>query len=153
MKPRATAFASRSWSGLLAQLIQCVAGETADAPVVHQRRAEATIETNRRLVPVEHGPLHATPAAIDRQPREVLEQLAAHAAPALVLVDVQIFQVESRPSEERREIREEQGEPYCRSIALRERDFRHRPRAEQMRPQQIFCRDDLVLELLVLREP
>ena len=61
-----------------------------------------------------------------------------------------ILQIQPRPSEERREVREEEREPDRRSVSLGEDDFRHRSRTEQMRPQQFLIRDHLVFELFVL---
>ena len=52
------------------------AGDAADAPVGHHRRAHPLVEADRVLVPVEHAPLEAAVAALDRQARR-----GARAAP------------------------------------------------------------------------
>src|SRR5207247_2545704 len=84
--------------------------EPADAPVAEQLRAEAAVEAEGGLVPIEHGPLHPAPTTRDREPGQMREQQSADALAALILAHVQVLQVESRAAEERGEVREEQRE-------------------------------------------
>ena len=45
-----------------------VAGEAVDGPVVHRPRAKAAVESNRRLVPVQHRPFHAAAVRARQRP-------------------------------------------------------------------------------------
>src|SRR5919108_5967153 len=90
-----------------AELVTC---QAAEAPLIEHMCAHALVERNRRLVPVEHGPLHAAavPALGDR--RDVGEQLFADSAAPPLRDDEQIFEIQTVPAEERREIVEEERE-------------------------------------------
>src|SRR5262245_16893118 len=87
---------------------QLVASQTTDAPLVEHVRAHPSIEGDRRLVPVEHRPLHATtlPALGDR--RDVREQLLADAFAPPLGHHEQVLEIQTAPAEERGEVMEEE---------------------------------------------
>ena len=136
----------------VASRVKRVTGQAADPPVLEQARAQPAIEADSRRVPVEHRPFHAAPAALEREAREVLQQLAADASPAVLVAHEEILEVQPRAAEERGVVRKEQREADGVSIVLREDDFSHGPRTKQRRPQPVLRGDHLVFQLLVDRQ-
>src|SRR5262249_45309081 len=98
------------------QLLQRLARQPEDPPLLHHLRAELLVEADCRRVPVEDGPLEAAAVASDRDPCELDQQTTADAEPPKLGPHEQILEIESAAADECREVVEEQGET-CRSIA------------------------------------
>src|SRR5262245_40706154 len=90
---------------------QRLAGDAIDRPLVHRHGAELLVDVDRPLLPVEHGPLEAATAALERDAGKVLQEERATPAAAEFLPHVQIFQVHAGLAEEGREVVEEEREP------------------------------------------
>ena len=73
--------------------------------------AERAIESDRRLIPVEHRPFEAGPALRDAALREMDEQRTADAAAAKGGPDVQVLEIDAVAAAERGEIREPHRKP------------------------------------------
>ena len=63
-------------------------------------RSETAVELDRRLVPVEDGPFEPATLPLDRQLRQMHEQLLADAVTAPFRFDEQILEINTRLSEE-----------------------------------------------------
>src|SRR5436190_21483741 len=59
-------------------------------PLGQEGGAERFVETDRGLVPVEHAPLEAPTAALEREAREACEQRLPDARPAMLGLDEDI---------------------------------------------------------------
>ena len=132
---------------------ETLAGQPTELPLLHHARAHALVEAQRRLVPIEHRPLHAPASALNSKPGEVNQQPLSDAAPAPFRLDEQILEIETWPSEKRREVVEEQREPGDGRVDVREDHFGGGTLAEEPLPQSVFRRDDLVRQALVFAEP
>ena len=135
-----------------AEAVQRAAGDAADAPVRHHRRAHAFVEADRVGVPVEHAPLEAAVAARRREPPEMREQRLADAATALLGLDEQVLEIEARPGEKGREVGEEEREGDDPAFALGDDRLGDRARAEQVRVQLLRRRLDEMGEVLEVGE-
>src|SRR5258706_15216881 len=107
--------------------------EALDDPLLHRRGTEARVEPDRRLVPVEHGPLEAPVVPLDSDPRERRHQRTADAASARDRPHEQILEIEAGPAEERRVALEEQRESDGLATELGEQDLRRWLHTEQRR--------------------
>src|SRR3989442_2539307 len=130
-----------------------LAGEPVHSPLGVGFRAEALVEPDRVLVPVEHGPLEPAAAAVDRHLRQTLEQHATDAATAMLGHDEEILEVETRLGEEGRERVKKESEADRLAVVICDQRLRVAPFAEEMSRQPFLCHDHFVLELLVAREP
>src|SRR5262249_24428344 len=134
------------------ELEQRVTGDSKDPPVVHRDRAERSVKVDRRLVPVQHRPLEATAAALDRNSR----QLAQHRPPVTVVPmrrsDEEIFQVDSGTTQKGREVVEVEREADGSSVLLSDQCLGSRVRAKQMALKLGLLEGDLVREPFVLGE-
>src|SRR5687767_6847724 len=131
-------------SSLFGQPAERVARQAVDLPLVHRHGAELSVEADGRLVPVEHGPLEAGAVALARQTREVREQPAAHAAPAHLRPDVEVFEVEAAQSRPRREVVEEERHPGRLAADVGDAPLGDTARAEQRLAQTLLVGDHLV---------
>lgn len=80
------------------------------------------------------------------------EKGPAQAPAAHLRFHVQVLQVEAGPSEERREVVEEEGEARRGTFVVPDHDLRPRPLTEEGTAEHLLRGDDLVREALVLRE-
>src|SRR5690349_19663437 len=82
------------WSAASAggEPFQRAVADATDPPLRHHCRTEALVEIDRRLVPVEHGPLEARAVALDCERSDPLQQRLADAASPHVLVHEQVFE-------------------------------------------------------------
>src|SRR2546428_1598176 len=131
---------------------QWVAGEPVHSPLGVGFGAEALVEPDCVLVPVEHGPLEPAAAAVDRHLRQTLEQHATDAATAMLGHDEEILEVETRLGEEGRERVKKESEADRLAVVICDQRLRVAPFAEEMSRQLFLCHDHFVLELLVARE-
>src|SRR5438045_8261418 len=92
----------------------------ADPPRFEQLRAKASIEVDRRRVPVEDRPLQPGTPALLRERDEALEEALAYAAPAVLRQDEQILEPDPAASSPGRVRMKEEGEPHGVSSHLRE---------------------------------
>src|SRR2546426_794846 len=129
-----------------------LAGEPVHSPLGVGFRAEALVEPDRVLVPVEHGPLEPAAAAVDRHLRQTLEQHATDAATAMLGHDEEILEIETRLGEEGRERVKKEREADRLAVVICDQRLRVAPLAEEMSRQLFLCHDHFVLELLVARE-
>ena len=126
--------------------------EAVDDPLLHLPRIERLVEAQRRLVPVEHGPLHATTAALLRDAREGSQQRTTDAMTALRGAHEEIFEIQARPADECRKIEEIQRKTRRFSFPFRDQHVDHRVRRLEL-AQKIFRRRfRLIEQLFVLRE-
>src|SRR5262249_42002390 len=92
-------------SGLLlecGQPGQGITRQAAESPVLEQVRAEPAIEADGGLVPIEHRPFHAAPAALERETSQMLEQLTANPAIAILVAYEQVFEIQPRTAQKGR---------------------------------------------------
>src|SRR5207245_542084 len=129
-----------------------LAGEPVHRPLGVGFGAEALVEPDCVLVPVEYGPLEPAAAAVDRHLGQTLEQHATDAATAMLGHDEEILEIEARLTEERRKGMEEECEPDRRALVFGDQRFCIRPLAKQVGRELFFRHRDLVLELFVARE-
>src|SRR5581483_8223456 len=123
-----------------------------DGPAVDGFRAELAVEADRRLVPVEHGPLDASATAFEREPRELGQERTAVSAPAALGLHEEVFEVDAGPAEERREVVEEQREAGRVVLVGGDENLRVRTGAEEVLAQRAFVEHDVIRQLLVLGE-
>src|SRR2546427_9326297 len=129
-----------------------LAGEPVHRPLGVGFRAEALVEPDRVLVPVEHGPLEPAAAAVDRHLRQTLEQHATDAATAMLGHDEEILEIETRLGEEGRERVKKESEADRLAGVICDHRLPVAPFPEVMSRQLFLCHDHFVLELLVARE-
>src|SRR5688572_9895211 len=101
-------------------------------PVAHRTRTDRAIKGDCRLVPVQDCPFQPRAIAFDRELRQTSKQRLADARPAGLGPDVQIFEINSGASLERREIVEEQREADRLAVALRDQHLSSWLRSEQV---------------------
>lgn len=92
------------------KLMQCFLVEALDGPVAHRDGADGAVGLEGVLVPVEANPFHTAAFAIHGEAGQVLQQLTAVAAAALLGDDKQILQIQALATHECREVVEKQGE-------------------------------------------
>jgi hypothetical protein len=131
------------------QCLECLTREPADTPVGQHQGAELVVEADGWRVPVEHSPIQTPPAAFNRQPRQMAQQLPADSSATHLFQHVEVLEVNARAAHERRKRREEEGEPHGLSVQLGEHHFRVGVRAEQILADGVVGGNDMVLELLV----
>ncbi len=73
----------------VAELLQSRPGDAIHGPLTHRHRAEALVELDRALIPIEHRPFEPTAVALDRDSRQTTQQLLAVAAATILLTDIQ----------------------------------------------------------------
>src|SRR5262245_55338676 len=100
--------------------MQGIPGEAEHGPIAHRLGAKAAIEADRRFVPVQNCPLESAAVALDRQPREVTEELAADAFAAPLRLDEEILEVNAVLADEGREVVKEQREAGRFAAGLRD---------------------------------
>ena len=83
---------TRSLSRRPRQRNQRVVAQPVGRPLVVRRGAQAPVEADARLVPVQHPPLEPLVAALHADPRERREQVAAQAGTAVLGPDVQVLE-------------------------------------------------------------
>src|SRR5215207_9414076 len=76
--------------------------QSADAPIRQNRCAQALVELNRRLVPVEHRPLESPTPALNRDLSHPLQQRLPHTTAAMLGEDKHVLQINPGPGKERR---------------------------------------------------
>jgi len=94
-----------------AELAERGAGHPPDRPLVLRGRAERAIEAVRRGVPVEHPPLEARIAPLNRDAREPLEQHPAETEAAVLRAHEEVLQPDPVTHLPRREGDEPDGDP------------------------------------------
>src|ERR1700682_1516837 len=88
------------------------AREAVDRPPGVGPRAQTLVEADGVAVPVEHGPFEPAASALDRQAGELLEQRTPYGAAAVFGKHEQVLEVDSRLSEEGREVVKEEGKSH-----------------------------------------
>src|SRR5688500_162116 len=131
------------------ELLQRLPSQPKDRPFVHCGRPHPLVERDRRLVPVEHRPLEASPTPLNRYTREVFEHVAADAESARARAHVNIFEVHTGSAEKRRERRKEQRVPNRLVIFAGDNRLDDRMLAEECHVHVVFGGDDVIRELLV----
>src|SRR5580658_6869312 len=109
--------------------------QTVGRPLAVRAGAKAAVEGDRGLVPVEHRPFEPTAAPSARRLREISEQALAGAEAPGPRPHVQILEVVSRLAEQRREVVEEEREPYGLVLETGEGDLGVGSGAEERRMQ------------------
>ena len=132
------------------QFVQRVTGHPEDAPVVKRLGSKAAIELDGRLVPIEHGPFESATIPFNGQAREMDEQALSHAMTPPLGLDEQVLQIETTPTEERREIVKEQRKTGGFVAGTGDHDLRVRSGPEQCVAEPCLGGYDLVRELLVV---
>lgn len=94
-------------SGVLGE--RC-SGEAKDCPILHRDGAEFLVEIDRGLIPVEHGPLHASATTRVGDGGEVEQQGATVTGAAIIRANEEIFEIETGFGEEGGEVEKIEGE-------------------------------------------
>ena len=102
-------------------------------------------------VPVEAPPFQTAAAALRGNSGKLFQQSLPAASAAVFRPDVQVFQINARPSEKRGKIMEEQGEADFPAVCKSKEDFRLLPVKNPLF-QRPFIRNDFVQQLLILRK-
>src|SRR5579862_149674 len=121
-------------------------------PLIHRHRPQRLIKLNRRLVPIQHRPLHPPAPAFLRYLDHVNQQRFSKAFPAMLDIDKQILKINPRLAHKRRKIMKEKRKSHRLVIGKRQQHFRIRPRSKQRLAQSGFRRNHRVRKLLVLRK-
>src|SRR5687768_13329747 len=137
------------------------AGETAEGgarqsgqdPLTAQLRAQRLVELDGWRVPVQHGPFHASAPAAYGDACQSGEQGTTGAPAALGGQDEKIFQIQSRPGQERGIREEVEREADGRSVAFADEGLEVAPGAEAVTTDATKGGLALVRQPLVLREP
>src|SRR5471030_3335544 len=82
------------------ELLQRLARDPEQPPLLHAHRAQALVEADRRLVPVEDHPLEAPALALVGDAREGKQKCPAAASAAMRGLHEQVLEVEALPAEE-----------------------------------------------------
>src|SRR4051794_30883564 len=120
--------AASAWTGDVAQR---VAVQSARQDVVHDRRAEAHVEPDRRPVCLVDTPFQPVGSPLHGDPSDPFEQRPPGASPALLRHDVQQLHERRRDADVRREVAEEQRKADRVAVMLGDDRFEARARAEQ----------------------
>src|SRR5437660_9304264 len=75
---------------------QRIPRQPVNGPFVHRLCLQRSIELDRWLVPIEHGPLDSAAAALDRQPRQRGQQRFTVPLATMRRLNEKIFEVNSR---------------------------------------------------------
>ena len=86
------------------QVIQGIAGEAVDGPLVHRFRAETLIEIDTGLVPVKAPPFDAAAALARGDTGDLLEQSFAAAFAAMLGLDIEVFDIQAGSAKKGREV-------------------------------------------------
>src|SRR5205809_134798 len=87
---------------------QCGTGQTERGPLRHRPGAEALVKADRRLIPVEHRPLEAAALPLHRHCGKLRQQPAADTVAPELRSHVQILEIDTASSQERRVVVEEE---------------------------------------------
>src|SRR5687768_9382373 len=94
-----------------------------NSPLIHRLRAELAIKLNRRVVPIEHRPLHSAAPALLRNLRETFKQRAAIPLSAQIRPDKEIFEIKTRPAEPGGEVEKVNREANRFAVLQSQQDF------------------------------
>ena len=112
-------------------------------------RANALVEIDGELIPVEHVPFESSAIPFDSNSRESRKQCMPNSFASRVRKDEEIFEEESSLSEERRVVVEEESEADFFSIGDRENHLSIRVIAKKSRSKFLLVGDAGVAETLV----
>jgi hypothetical protein len=73
---------------------KCLATESIDGPLVHGRRAEAAVEVDGRLVPIQNCPLQPRVASLNCELGQGSQQGPAEPRTAVLRHDVQVLEID-----------------------------------------------------------
>src|SRR5436309_11111795 len=100
-------------------------------PLLDPGRAEPVIEAERKLVPVERGPLEPRAPPLDREVREMRQKHSANARPAMLGRDVQVLEPDARAALPRGDGRVEHRKASRPTLELRDQRLRRSARSKQ----------------------
>src|SRR6266516_6613676 len=129
-----------------------VARQAIHSPLRVRFRTESRVEADGVLVPVEHRPLHPSAPAVDRDLGQAMQQGASYPTAAMLRVHEEIFEVEARLAEERREVVKEEGKSKRLPLILGDQGLGVVALAEKEIGELLFGHRHLVLELFVARQ-
>src|SRR5579872_5049011 len=153
--PPPTMTMSKFWSairGSFGECGQCVAGEMLRYPAGHRFGADAAVEVDCGLVPVEDVPDHVDAVALLRDARHVTEQGEADAAAAERVLDEDVFNEQACAAGEGAEGEIPEGEACHGAIDVDEDGFERRAGREQRGVEFRFGDAEAMLEVFVRRE-
>lgn len=133
--------------------MQCFLVEALDGPVAHRDGADGVVGPKGVLVPVEANPLHTAAIALHGEAGQVLQQLTAVAAAALLGDDKQVLQIQAFAAHERREVVEKQGEADNGAVGLFGKNDLGRMLDEERVVQRWNVGHHLVGAAFVFRQP
>ena len=135
------------------EVLEGLAGDAEEAPLVERLRAEGLVEADGRFVPVQNGPLEAPAAALDRDSGDGLEQLASVSPATRVREYEEIFEVHPRLRQKGRVVVEEERKADDSRAAapavLGHQRFAVASTAEQVQSELLWGSDVRVFQLLV----
>src|ERR1700733_3743941 len=146
---------SKFWSAIrcsCGQRGQCVAAEVLRYPALHWPGADATVELDRRCVPVQHVPGHVDALAFQRDAGHVAKQREPDAAAAERAFDEDVFDEQAVAAGERAEGEIPQGEADRRTAGFGQDGFEWGRWVEQCGVELGFGDVEAVLQLFVSRE-
>src|SRR5699024_6778701 len=100
-------------------------------PACHRPGTQAAIEINRRLIPVEHAPLHAPVITLARNAGQVQQQGLANTLAAFGLAHVDVFKIKPGAPDKSGKVAEEKRKAGSLTIPLRNDRLGYRAVAEQ----------------------
>src|SRR5262249_44482176 len=103
-------------------------------PLIHRDGAKILVELDRRLVPIENGPLESATIPFARDSRQFNQHGPAKPLTAHLWNDEQIFEVETGPANKSREIVEEDCKCDRLLVSIAEQNFCISPGPKQILP-------------------
>jgi putative RNA 2'-phosphotransferase len=137
-----------------ADFVERIPSEPVRRPLVLRKRTERLVESDRRLVPIEHLPLDPTVPARHRDPSQLSKQRPPMAAAAPIRPDIEVFEIDAVPAKPGGEGQEPQGEAdRLTSLVVHGQIRENRRRWAEERFLQLFLsRHGLLRSTLILSQ-
>src|SRR5262249_2574311 len=123
-----------------------------DGPLFVRPSPQFAVKLNRRLIPIEHRPLHPAALAFLGNLRQADKKSAAVAPAPYFRPNEKVLEIKSAPAHPGREIVKEERETDRLPCFVAEQHFSRRMRTEKNFPQLLLRRHDLVRSALVGRQ-
>ena len=136
----------------LCERAQRVPGQSVCGPSIERDRADGSVERDRRFVPVEYGPLHAGESFVHREASDESEQGVTDSSAAVLGLDVEVYDVNSRTPSPGRKGTGVDHHPYRFIFFDRQSGECARLGIKQRRPEELLVDLDLIGRTLKLRE-
>ena len=134
------------------QLLERIAGQTKDSPVVERPGADALVEIDRELIPVENCPFESAAVSLDGDLCKRRQQSEADSLSACIRSNEKILEINPALREEGRVVMKKESESHRLLIDARDDHFCGRAIGEKCIAKFFFSCDTRIAESLVFRE-